>query len=257
MNTIGYHLFGSGKENVLVLHNWFSDCSSYEPMLPYLDVKRFTYLFMDLRGYGRSKNVIGKYSVQEASDDALKLTHDLGWKQFHIISHSMSGMIAQKIAMDHSAHIKSIIAITPVPASGTPKSPELMAFLEKAALSHDSNAIECVHLLTRHRHSNVFAINMVNYWRTCSTSEARLAYLHMFSNTDFSDSVKGLKTPILVLFGEYDLEGEERLLRGTFLEWYPNAQLKCCKNAGHFPMQETPGPLASIIEQFFIGEMPD
>jgi pimeloyl-ACP methyl ester carboxylesterase len=72
----------------------------------------------------------------------------------------------------------------------------------------------------------------------------------MFSDTDFSNSVKGLKTPMLVIFGEYDFKDEEALMRRTFLKWYPNAQLECCKNAGHFPMLEAPAPLAASIEKF-------
>jgi pimeloyl-ACP methyl ester carboxylesterase len=247
---IGYKIFGSGYEKVLVMHNWFGDSSSYELMLPHLDAKRFTYLFMDLRGYGLSKSIHGKYTVEEASKDALNLIHSLGWKHFHVVGHSMSGMIAQKIGLDASSMVKSIVAITPVPACGTPKPPELMAFLEDAALSNDEKAIECVHLLTRHQHSDEFVRKIVNSWRKCSTPEARIAYLHMFSNTDFSDSVKRLKTPMLVIYGEYDFEDEEALMRRTFLEWYPNAQLECCKNAGHFPMLEAPVPLAGTIEKF-------
>lgn len=250
--AIGYQLFGNGQEKVLVLHNWFSDCSSYEPMMPYLNTEQFTYVFMDLRGYGRSKHLVGEYSVQEASEDALRLIKALHWEKYHLIGHSMSGMVAQKIAVDDFSHVKSVVAITPVPACGSPKPLELMAFLEDAALSNDDHALECVHLLTSHRYSHFFAKTLVNHWRSCSTPEARIAYLQMFSNTDFSGSVKGLTTPMLVLFGEYDFPGEEALLSQTFLAWYPNAQLRCCESAGHFPIQETPIYLSSMIEKFLI-----
>lgn len=250
MPSIGYKLYGSGPEKVLVMHNWFGDCTSYELMLPHLDTKQFTFLFMDLRGYGLSKNIPGKFSVREASADALQLMHSLGWKKFHIIGHSMSGMIAQKIGLDAEELVKSIVAITPVPACGSPKTPELMAFLIDAALSSDENAIECVHQLTSHQHTDEFARKIVTAWRKCSTPEARVAYLHMFSDTDFSSAVKGLKIPMLVIYGENDFKEEEALMRRTFLAWYPNAQLECCKNAGHFPMQEAPIPLAASILKF-------
>ena len=252
MKLAGHKLIGSGKEKVLVLHNWFCDSSSYDPLLPYLDIEKFTYLFMDLRGYGRSKDLQGEYSVQEASQDAVALVNSLSWNQFHIVGHSMSGMIAQKIALDNSTRVKSVVAITPVPACGSPKPVEIMNFLEEAALSNDDNAIECANLLTGRRFSNFVARNMVSHWRSCSSSKARIEYLHMFSNTDFSSSANGLQTPMLVIYGEFDIEGieAEASIRNTFLKWYPNAKMECCKGSGHFPTQETPIYLASIIEKF-------
>lgn len=90
---------------------------------------------------------------------------------------------------------------------------------------------------------------MVNNWKNCSTPEARVAYLHMYAETDFSDSVKGLKTPILVITGEHDSEAFGPLICSTFLNWYPNAKLQSCPS-GHFPMQETPAYLASQLEKF-------
>ncbi len=52
-SLIGYKLIGTGTEKVLALHNWFCDSTSYDPVLPYLDTEKYTYLFMDARGYGR------------------------------------------------------------------------------------------------------------------------------------------------------------------------------------------------------------
>ena len=255
MDLLGYKLIGSGKEKVLVMHNWFCDSSSYDPMLPYLDKENYTYLFIDLRGYGLSKELPGTYSVQEAADDALALVDSLAWERFHVIGHSMSGMIAQKIAVDHVTRVKSVVAITSVPACGSPKPAELMHFLAEAARFNDDNAIECVHLLTSRRHSNAFAQNMVDNWRKCSTADARVAYLHMFSDTDFSNAVKGLKTSMLVIYGEHDFKGEEELIRNTFLTWYPNAQVECCQGAGHFPSQENPAFLANCIQKFLLRGM--
>ncbi len=180
----------------------------------------------------------------------MKVADLLGWQQFHLMGHSMSGMIVQKIALDHVSRVKSVIAITPVPASGTSYPKEIMAFLEQAALANDENAIESVHLSTSRRYSNEIVRKLIAKWRECSTPDARLAYLHMYSETNFSSSVKGLKTPMLVMYGEHDFPGYETLLKDTFLAWYPNAQMVCCQGAGHFPMQETPLYLASCIEKF-------
>ena len=250
MECIAYTEIGSGKEKVLVMHNWMGDSTSYNSILPYLNTDKYTYVFTDLRGYGCSKEIQGTYSVEEASTDILHLIHSLHWNQFHLIGHSMSGMIAQKIAVDNRSRVKSIIAIAPVPACGSPVPKEMIDFFASAALNNDEAAMECINTLTSHRYTNSFAKKMVTELRKRSTSEARLGYMNMFFHTDFSESVKGLTTPILVLVGEHDFEGSEVFIRSTFLEWYPNARLECCKASGHYPMIETPIALVASIENF-------
>ena len=204
MEFIAHKQIGSGKEKVLVMHNWMGDSTSYDSMLPYLNTDDYTYVFVDLRGYGGSKEMRGTFSVEEASSDAIKLIDSLAWDKFHLIGHSMSGMIVQKIAVDNPSRVKSIVAITPVPACGSPGPKEMMDFFESAALNNDEAAMGCVNTLTSNRYTKAFAKKMVTDIRQRSTSEARLGYMNMFFHTDFSESVKGLRTPILVLFGEYD-----------------------------------------------------
>lgn len=250
MAFIAHKHIGTGKEKVLVMHNWMGDSTSYDSMLPYLNKDAYTYVFVDLRGYGKSKDMQGAYSVEEACADAMKLIDSLAWNKFHLIGHSMSGLIVQKMAVDNPSRVKSIVAITPVPASGSPAPREMLGFFESAALNDDEAAMECVNTLTSNRYTKTFARNMVAILRQRSTSEARLGYLNMFVRTDFSESVKGLRTPILVLFGEYDFEGSEACMRNTFLKWYPNAQLECCIASGHYPMIETPVALVAAIEKF-------
>ncbi len=250
MELIAHKQIGSGKEKVLVMHHWMGDSTSYDSMIPYLNTNDYTYVFVDLRGYGRSMEMKGTYSVEEASKDAMKLIDSLAWDNFHLIGHSMSGMIVQKIAVSNPSRVKSVIAITPVPACGSPGPKEMMDFFESAALNNDEAAMECVNTLTSNRYTKAFAKKMVLDNRQWSTSEARLGYMKMFFYTDFSEAVKGLQTPILVLIGEHDFKGSEAFMRSTFLEWYPNAQLECCKASGHYPMIETPIALVTTIEKF-------
>jgi pimeloyl-ACP methyl ester carboxylesterase len=248
---LGHKIIGSGPEHVLVMHDWFSDCSSYDSLLPYLDTKSFTYAFADLRGYGKSKDLTGSYNVDEASQDVRALADGLKWNRYHVVGHSMSGMIAQKIALDAGDRIKSVVAITPVPASGSPAPAEMMSFLKDAALANDEAAAQCVGFMTSNRHSPQFYEYKVNKWRQTAKAEARLAYLQMFSETNFQDQVQGMQTPFMVVSTEYDSPAyRQDAMRQTFLSWYPNAELTVLSNAGHYPMQEVPVNLVSVIENY-------
>ncbi|MBY0281090.1 MAG: alpha/beta hydrolase [Alphaproteobacteria bacterium] len=248
---IGQKTYGTGLNKVLVMHDWFCDSTSYDALIPFLDTTLFTYVFMDLRGYGKSKSIQGECSVEEAAGDAIALVNHLKWDQFHVVGHSMSGMIAQRIALEAEDRVKSVIAITPVPACGSPVPEEVLAFLKDAAVSNDQSAGQIIGFMTSGKLPMRFVDYKVKEWRTTSLPEARAAYLHMFSETNFADQVKGLKTPFLVIAGGNDAEGySESVMKETFLKWYPNAELAMIANSGHYPMQETPLYLLNLIEGF-------
>jgi pimeloyl-ACP methyl ester carboxylesterase len=247
---IRYKVFGKGPVPIVALHPWFCDGSSFAPILPYLDPQKFTLLLMDLRGYGVAKEVKGSYTLQEAVQDTIAVTDFLQWKRFHIVGHAMGSLIAQKIALDHTDRVQSIVAIAPIPASGGPKRAELISFLEEAAIHNDAHALECFGALTNRRYSPYALQKMVATWREVSLSEARLSYLHMLAKENFSKNIEGLKTPILAFFGEHDFHDGEAEIQQTFLKWYPNIKLEHGKNVGHFSLQEAPMYLANLIETF-------
>ncbi len=249
--TLGHQIHGSGEECVIIVHDWFCDSSSYDLVKNYLDARSFTYVFCDLRGYGSSKDQQAKYTVEEASQDILSLADSLRWKRFHLVGHSMSGMIAQHVAWKGGDRIKSVTAITPVPACGSPAPTEVMAFLEEAARSSDVNAREIVGMMTGGRRDADFVDAKVKKWRETSTADARIGYLHMFTGTDIASKVKGLEVPFLVVAGAHDVEGhQEPLMRETFGKLFPNVRIEVFNDSGHYPMQEEPVLLASTLDSF-------
>ncbi|OJX10917.1 MAG: hypothetical protein BGO77_05235 [Caedibacter sp. 37-49] len=249
--TIAYRKFGRGFEHVIVMHDWFCDSTSYESIQPYLNTEKFTYVFVDLRGYGRSKSILGECSVEEATTDILQVADALKCKQFHIIGHSMSGMIAQYLLCKAPERVLSCIAITPVPACGSPVPDDVKEFLESGAQDNDEIAGQMIGLMTSQRYGKQFIDFKVQQWRQSSLAEARVAYLHMFTETNFVDHIKGLKTPILVVSGAHDAEGyREAVMRETFGQWYPSIQIKVLEGTGHYPMLEVPIAIAYTIEDF-------
>lgn len=248
---LGHKLLGTGPIRVLLIHDWFSDCSSFKPALPYLNTEKFSYAFVDLRGYGLSKSLSGEYTLNEAASDILNLADQLKWDEFHIVGHSMGGMIAQYLALHHQKRIKSVSAVTPVPACGSKIPQEAIPFLQEAASSNDAYAKTVVSAMTGKRYLGKFIDWKAKKWHSLSHVEARLAYLKMFNETDFSAKAQGLKTPFLVIVGARDAEGHsENVMRETFLKWYPNSSLCIFADSGHYPMQEMPVCFAETIEHF-------
>ena len=89
---LGHSVCGDGAEKVLVFHDWMGDSTNYEPMISCLDPNTFSYVFVDVRGYGRSRHVTGHYTVEEIACDAFRLAEHLNWKRFHVVGHSMNGL---------------------------------------------------------------------------------------------------------------------------------------------------------------------
>lgn len=251
---VDYETFGDGPEPVIVLHDWLGDRTNYDPIRPYLDTKTFTYAFVDVRGYGGSKDVAGAFTAAEAAGDALAVADDLGWERFHIIGHSMTGMVAQRVAIDARERVKSVVATTPVGAKGMMVDEETYGFF--AGMVGDPEvAAQGLALLTGERLSPQWLAFKVDRAMTRSTADARLAYLDMFDKEDFSGEAQGLEVPILVLLGENDLPAfQPESIRATFGVWYPNLTVVVSPNAGHYPMQETPPFYATTVEAFLKGQ---
>ena len=249
---IAHKLIGNGPERVLVLHDWFCDSTSYDAVVPFLDTLRYTYAFADLRGYGQSKAIAGSFNVEEASSDVLELGESLGFSRFHLVGHSMSGMIAQYIAMKAPKRIKCAVAITPVPASGSPAPDDMMQFMQDAATKNPDAAKQVANIMSGQRLCPKFVETKAAKWWSCSLPEARLGYLDMFANTDFSQEINGIETPFLVISGEHDIPPHALpKMKETFGMWFKNVEIVECKNAAHYPMQETPIFVATVLENFF------
>src|SRR5258708_7884313 len=119
---------GSGPTKVVVIHGWFWDHRVFAPMFEALDTTSCTYAFLDIRGYGNSREVSGQFTIGEVAADAIALADRLGWHEFHVVGHSMGGKAAQKVAMDAPARVKSVAAVPPVPASALPFDDAVFSF---------------------------------------------------------------------------------------------------------------------------------
>ena len=248
--TISYIQHGSGPERVLVMHDWAGDRTTYDPTMPYLDGSAFTYAFVDLRGYGKSRDTAGEYTVTEVAKDCLEVADELGWQNFHVMGHSMTGMATQRIALDAPSRVKSAIAVCAVSAAGMPMDDETWGFFSSTT-ENDDAFHQLMTDVTGGALTDRWADEKTRRNREATAPECRMGYLTMFSKTNFADEVQGLETPYLVVVGENDFEGlNEAAMKQSFLSMHPNAELVTIPNCGHYPMQECPPFFAAVIENF-------
>ena len=111
---------GSGEHGVIVLHGWFGSASGWGCFTDYVDGSRFTYAFMDCRGYGGSRDISGDYTMEEVAADAVAVADELGWREFSIVGHSMGGVALQRVLVDSPGRARRLVGINPIAASPYP-----------------------------------------------------------------------------------------------------------------------------------------
>ncbi|MGH3438376.1 MAG: alpha/beta fold hydrolase [Sciscionella sp.] len=247
--VLPHEVHGNGEHHVVALHGWFGDRRAFSSIWPYLDEHRFSYAFLDCRGYGEAIDTKGEYTIDEVAGDTLATADELGWQDFSLIGHSMGGKAAQAVLARSPERVRKLVGVSPVPASGVPFD-EQSGQLFSAAPDDPGSRRAIIDFTTGNRLTGTWLDVMVRGSTECSDVEAFRGYLDSWAVEDFHERIAGGKTPMMVIAGEHDPALGEQAMRGTFGTWYPSAEIRVMPNAGHYSPDETPLALITLIEEF-------
>jgi 3-oxoadipate enol-lactonase len=245
---LGYCRIGIGPAVCVVLHEWLGDHVNWEPTLSYFDPGRHTLVFADLRGYGWSRGMTGRFDLEEATHDVLRLVEQLQISRFHLIGHSMSGLIAQNIALQAPSRIQGVTLFSPVPPTGFHADDAAMRALN-AVVDEDEAAARAISARTSNRYGSGWMQRKLRIARSAATLDAMRGYLRMFTTPVITDPGR-LTAPLHVVSGAQDIAFYRNdSFRSAFAAAYPHATFEIIDDAGHYTMLETPVRVASIIEK--------
>lgn len=243
------HHVGQGPLKVLWLHGWFGHAQAWGPMVPCLNTTLFSHVFLDWRGYGRRRSVPGRLDLAEMADDALAVADHLGWSQFAVVAHDVGALAALQLIAKVPQRVRRWSVMAPVPLSGLPLNAADAAFYAKAATQLDVRRT-LLSLATGGRLSGPWLEHLAVQSAEFATSAAFGAYFKACVRSGAPWNQVRVAAPLQIIAGEHDGLLPEALLRQTWAADYPEAEFQLLRNAGHFPMAETPVILAATMERF-------
>ena len=245
-----YVTVGSGDHHVLAIHGWFGSARGWGSLPEFLDGSAYTWVFMNLRGYGDRRDTAGEFTADEAAADALAVADDLGWDRFSVVGHSMGAKFAHRVLLQAPDRVRKLVGLNSVPAGEMPMDTEGWALFSGAA-TEPRNRAAIIDFTTGNKLTKTFINHVVQHSLDNSTVEAFAAYLQAWAKSDFSAQAKvDTATPVKLIVGVNDPAMSADVVEQTWRVFFPDAELTILPDAGHYPMFESPVSLATSIEEF-------
>jgi len=253
-SVLGHELFGGGSTRVVIMNDWLCDTSTWDGARAFLDTARFTFAFVDLRGYGRSRGRAGAFTIDEAATDVLALADALGWAQFAIVGHSMSALVALHLAQQHADRIQRAVVLTPPPPTGFGADEAMLEASRALALADDRARNVAIEQRFGSRLSPMWAKYKAARWRASSDPVAVAGYVALFARDGLPNPRTRIDIPVLAISGEQDAPP----MRGDAVEQALSSlcarlTVTSLSDSGHYPMQEVPPLTVALVERFLSG----
>lgn len=252
--VLGHELVGAGATRVVLTNDWLCDTSTWDGARPYLDTARFTFAFVDLRGYGRSRAIAGAFTVTEAAGDVLAVADALGWTRFAAVGHSMSALVALHLAQQRRDRVTRAVLVAPAPPHGLGAGPDGLAAIEGLARADDATRLAYFSQRPGPLLSPGWTAYKAARWRATADAEAAASYAAMFARDGLPDRTTRITVPVCALACEQDAPPfRAAAVRDALAPLCDDLELAQLAESGHYPMQEMPPRTVAVLETFLGG----
>lgn len=108
IDNFNYSILGSNTEQrVVFLHGLMAFSANWRKIANKLETD-YQCLIYDQRGHGRSFKPDAGYGPDILAEDLDKMTEELGWKNFHLVGHSMGARVAMVFAHKYPHKVRTL-----------------------------------------------------------------------------------------------------------------------------------------------------
>ncbi|AZB94742.1 alpha/beta hydrolase [Acinetobacter pittii] len=245
---IFYKDWGPRDAQVLFFHHgWPLSSDDWDTQLLFFLKEGFRVVAHDRRGHGRSSQVWDGHDMDHYADDVAEVVKHLNIKNAIHIGHSTGGgEVAHYIALHGQDNVKKAVLVSAVPPlmvktennpEGLPK--EVFDDLQNQVLTNRAQFFRDLPSGPFYGFNRPDAKPsegiIANWWRQGMTGSAKAHYdgIVAFSQTDFTEDLKKITIPVLVLHGDDDQIVPYKTSGVKSAELLQNSQLKIYPGFSH------------------------
>lgn len=203
MPILPYRRAGRGPALVLV-HGYLGGSSQWLAEMERLRL-HFDVIAIDLAGYGDARHLTAPKSIAAHAQSVLNTLDQLGIQNFHLLGHSMGGMIVQEIVYQVPTRVVRLVLYATGPQGSIPGRFETMARsrerLAEDGVERTARRICATWLLDSEASP---AFELLAALGTCVSHQAAEAGLWAMEGWDGRDRLTSIQQQTLIIWGEVD-----------------------------------------------------
>ena len=214
---IYYKDWGEGQP-IVFSHGWPLSADDWDSQMLFFQSQGFRVIAHDRRGHGRSSQTSDGHDMDHYADDLAALTSHLDLKNAVHVGHSTGGgEVVHYIARHGESRVEKAVIISAVPPLmvKTPANPggldkavfdDLQAQLAASRSQFYYDLAAGPFYGFNRPGAKVSQATVLNWWRQGMMGGAKAHYdgIVAFSQTDFTEDLKKITVPVLVMHGDDD-----------------------------------------------------
>ena len=251
--TLGYMDRGTGPA-VMLVHGFPLDRRMWDAQVEALST-HYRVIAPDLRGFGRN-DPGDVFSIESLADDLDALARHLGVRPFVLCGLSMGGYVSLAYATRHLDGLRGLVLIDTRAEADTPEGREGRRKMIDLVRTSGSSAVADAmfpKLVAPElpRNNPEVAARLRAILNDCPPGTIEAALMAMRDRRDYTEELKSIAIPALVIVGEADAITRPASAR-AMVSRLPNATLEIIPGAGHMSPMERPMEVNAAMRRFLL-----
>ena len=249
-----HHIEKGDGDVILFLHGVGGGAYSWMPQINSFGM-RYKAAAWNMPGYGRSK-LCAKMTFPQLRDSLLSLMDEQEWEKVHLVGHSMGGMVAQELAVDHEDRLLSLTLSATSPAFGNPGGDFQKKFVAArlAPLAEGKTMGDLAKDLVRTMMSpdaDPYGQQLAFDCMSDVTEETYRAAIECIVTFEQRANLPNISLPTLVLAGELDNNAPVPMMK-KMASKIPDARFERLSGLGHLANLEDPQAFDAVLSDFLL-----